>query len=254
MRKIGTIILLGIFTISCSVTRYNSKESYNTEGGLSSEYILERAEKQNLTKTGFFIQKAEIEIFSNNGKEKLIGNIKFEYPEKYLISLRSRSGIEGARIYISKDSILVNDRINKKLYFGNSYYVKKKYGIDQNFLPLLLGDIIIQLNAQSEKEKCSGETYRKSCVVRGVSLNYNIDCKKGKTVLVNNINSTGSEDFSVKYDKFFNSGNGLVPGIIEFEETAYSVNIRIKIVKIESPWPGKIKFVPGKDYELIELV
>ena len=68
--------------------------------------------------------------------------LKFEYPDKYLISIKSRTGIEGARIYISEDTILFNDRINKKMYYGSSLYLKRKYGLTTNFLPLIFGDIV----------------------------------------------------------------------------------------------------------------
>ena len=90
-----------------------------------SSNVFESTKNQNITNNGFFIQKAEIEIVTGEGKEKYLASIKFEKPDKYLISVKSRTGIEGARIYISNDSILVNDRINKKLYSGNTFYLKR---------------------------------------------------------------------------------------------------------------------------------
>ena len=40
-----------------------------------------------------------------------MATIKYELPDKYLISIRSKAGIEAARIFITKDTVLINDRI-----------------------------------------------------------------------------------------------------------------------------------------------
>ena len=40
----------------------------------------------------FFIQKAEIEVINQDGKEKYLSTIKYEKPDKYLISIKSRTG------------------------------------------------------------------------------------------------------------------------------------------------------------------
>ena len=103
---------------------------------------MERIENQNLTKRNFFIQKAEIEILSEEENQKLIASIKFIYPDQYLISLKSKTGIEAARIFITDDTVLINDRINRKLYFGKPAQLKNKYGISPAVLPVVLGDFI----------------------------------------------------------------------------------------------------------------
>lgn len=229
-------------------------DSYSNLNEISSENVLESVKNQNVTSSNIFIQKAEIELLNENGKQKLIGNIKFEYPDKYLISIKSRTGIEGVRIYITKDSIFVNDRINKKMYFGNSFYFNRKYGLNQSFLPLIFGDIVIDKSCNESKYKCSGDQLEINCVVKGVTLNYNIDCKRGKTIFVSQVNNSGSEGIKMKYESFLNLGNILIPGKIEIENSQYDMTIRIKIVKVEYPWNGNIKFIPGKGYEIIELL
>ena len=254
LRKIAIILLLGIFVWGCSVTRIRSRDTYSNLYDISSGNILESVKKQNVTSGNVFIQKAEIELLNQNGKQKFIGNIKFEYPDKYLISIKSRSGIEGVRIYITKDSIFVNDRINKKMYFGNSFYLNRKYGLSQSFLPLIFGDIVIDKSCNSSKDKCSGDQLKVSCVVKGVNLDYNIDCKKGKIVFVSQLNNSGSEGIKMKYDAFLNLENILIPRIIEIEDSQYNMTIKIKIVKVEYPWNGNVKFIPGKGYESIELL
>ena len=254
MRKVAIILLLGIFAGGCSVTRNRSKDSYSNLNDISSGNVLESVKNQNVTTSNVFIQKADIELLNQNGKQKFIGNIKFEYPDKYLISIKSRSGIEGVRIYITKDSIFVNDRINKKMYFGNSFYLNRKYGLNQSFLPLIFGDIVVDKSCNGSKDKCSGDQLKVNCVVKGVTLNYNIDCKRGKIIFVSQLNNSGSEGIKMKYEAFLNLGNIIIPGIIEIEDSQYNMTIKIKIVKVEYPWNGNVKFIPGKGYESIELL
>jgi hypothetical protein len=230
----------------CSVTK-NRVTGDNTK--LLTGTILENAEYQNITNNGFFIQKAEIEILTPGGREKLIGTIKFEKPDKYLISLKSRTGIEGARIYISKDTILVNDRINKKLYSGTGEYLKLKYGISQNLLPLLFGDIILDPKCENVSIKCKDDKGRINCPIKGVYLNYIIDCKEFKTSMV----SFGEQGVSMKYENYFMLNAFMIPRNVDFNSSRYDTSIKIKLVKVEYPWNGNISFVPGKGYELIEL-
>lgn len=216
--------------------------------------ILEDAKKQNITNEGFFIEKAEIEIFSQEGKEKYLASIKFEKSGKYLISIRSRSGIEGARIYISDDSLLVNDRIHKKLYSGNSFYLKKKYGIAPGLIPLILGDLILNNNYAEKKDSCIGNKIKMDCYVKGVRLNYEIDCSSKKVVLVKQSDNFNKNIIIISFTNFFSIGSHRIAKMIEFEDSQYKIGVKIKIIKAESPWSGSFKFIPGKGYELIELI
>lgn len=254
MRKITIILILGIFIGGCSLTRNIGKVAPEDSNKLFTGNVLESVKGQNITNFNFFIQKAEIEIVTQKGKGKYLGNIKFEKPDKYLISIRSQTGIEGARIYIDGDTLLVNDRINKKLYFGTSYYLEKKYGLTQSFLPLILGDIVLDKSCEESQEKCSGDKLIMNCLTKGIMLNYEIDCRKRKTILVGQINNFVQNGIKIKYESFRYIGNIFVPRIVELEDYKYNTTIRLKILKIDSMWKGTIKFVPGKGYELIELV
>jgi len=217
-------------------------------------YVLEGVKKQNVTNEGFFIEKAEIEIFSQEGKEKYLASIKFEKPDKYLISIRSRSGIEGARIYISDDSIRVNDRLHKKLYSGSAFYLKRKYGIAPGLIPLLLGDLIVENNYDEKKDSCLGNKIKMECYVKGIKLNYEIDCNRKKVVLVKQNDNFNKSFINISFTNFFNVGSHQIAKIIELKNIQYNIEVKVKVIKVESPWSGKIKFVPGKGYELIELV
>jgi hypothetical protein len=58
----------------------------------------------------------------------------------------------------------------------------------------------------------------------------------------------------IKYGSFFRVGSILIPKGVEIEDPQYNTSVKIKIIKVEYPWSGTMKFVPGKNYELIELL
>jgi hypothetical protein len=246
--------LLPILIAGCSVIGKSGKSQPLNYSNDASINILESTKSQNITNTGFFIQKAEVEIISTEGREKYLASIKFERPDKYLISVKSRTGIEGARIYMSNDSILVNDRINKKLYSGNTFYLKRRFGLTSGFMPLILGDVIFDKNCDMSNEKCDGNKIITACHVKGVILNYEIDCNKRKVVIVNQTGSFDNNIIKLRFDNFINVGSNLIPKLIEFEDSQFNTVVKIKVLKVEVPWSGSIKFIPGKGYEIIELV
>ncbi len=254
MRKIALISAIGLLTLSCSVTRRVNRETTATENRPTSGDVLESIKEQNITDSSFFIQKAEFEITTKEGSEKYIGTVKYQKPDIYLISLKTRTGIEGARIFISSDTILVNDRINKKIYFGKPYYLKKKYGLTLSCLPLIFGDLVTESNFSLDQVKCSGDKLKINCNVTGVILNYDVDCRKRKVILVNQTDNYGDQNLNIKFEKFFSIGSILLPGAIEIIDTQFDAKIKIRILKVEYPWNGTVKFIPGKNYELIELV
>jgi hypothetical protein len=252
--KIVIIVILGFFSAGCSVIRNKSTGNSEISKEVISLNVLESVKKQNITNKNFFIQKAEIEIITQNYKQKFIGSVKFIYPDKYLISIKGKTGIEGARIYISGDTILINDRINKKVYSVSGMFLKRKFGISTDFLPLFLGDIVLEEKSEESKVSCSGDKINFDCAVQGILLNYEINCKKGKTVLVKQVNSTNPIDIEIKYSKYIDYGNILLPGNIELIDSQRNIRLKIKIIKMKQPWNGKVEFIPGRDYETIEIL
>ncbi len=254
MWKIVIIVILVFFSSGCSVLRNESKRNLEITKEFTSENILENVKNQNITNQDFFIQKAEIEILVQNNRQKLIGSVKFSHPDKYLISIKGRTGIEGARIYISGDTMLINDRINKKVYSVSTLYLKRKYGISRDFLPLIFGDIVLENNPKDRKTSCIGDKANLSCAVQGILLNYEISCKKGKTILVKQQDSVNQNTLEIRYNKYIKRGNLLMPANIEFIDSQRNIGLKIKVVKMQQPWTGNIKFIPGKDYETIEIL
>jgi hypothetical protein len=253
LRKVIFILFLIIFSSGCYVTKITGNRNSDASNKLS-DNIFETIKEQNITNNSFFIQKAEIQVISQSGTEKLIGSIRFKNPDKYLISLRSRTGIEAARIYISDDTILVNDRINRKLYFGSSFYLFKKYGFKTTFLPLIFGDLIINKYTEANKERGTGDKLNIDCLVNGILIKYDIDYEKRKTTFTCLENSLNENGINISYENFKKSGDILLPGKIKINNLLKNTLIEIKIIKAELKWSGNIEFIPGKGYELIKLL
>jgi hypothetical protein len=254
LQKIAFILLTVILLWSCSAARMGKSGNSVATGLKHTANVFEDIQNMNITSKSFFIQKAEIELITGESSEKFVANIRFEYPDKYLISLKSRTGIEGARVYINKDSILVNDRINKIMYLGDSFYFKRKYGLNQSFLPLIFGDLLVDQKETDKNVDCSGNKLNLNSVIKGVLLKYVIDCQKRKILLVNQTGSSNSNGLEIKYDKFYRIENILIPGFIEVAGNEFNTRIKIRILKVEYPWIGSVKFIPGKGYELIKLL
>jgi hypothetical protein len=253
LRKIGFILILAIVIQGCSAVRNRKGVSANISNESINENVLERTIKQNVTQNGFYIQKAEIEINTSEGKEKVLGSIKFERPEKYLVSIKSRTGIEALRIFISDDTILVNDRINKKLYCGSPEYLRRKYGLVYDLLPLIIGDYIPDKGKIVEKLDCRDGTVATGLLVKGIKINYLVDCKKAKLISATQENNLSKEEMKIQYDHFYRNDGLIFPEHIRIMNFVNNSSVDIKIVKFESQWKGSTEFIPGNKYEILEL-
>lgn len=208
----------------------------------------------NLSKENFFLEKAEIQLVLGEETQKFLASLKFEFPDKFLISLKSISGIEALRIYLSGDTILINDRINKKLFAGNSKYLEKKFGIPNALFPLLFGDWLTSKKEDNLNLKCTEGKVETSDGLKGVLFRYVIDCNLEKVLLTELQGSFNQENFKISFNKFIKRGNILIPGSIKVENLHQKIKMVIKMVKIQSPWEGKIEFIPGNRYELVQLL
>jgi hypothetical protein len=222
-------------------------------GRIESNSLMEGLEKQNLTNNSFFIQKAQIEVSSDEVNQKFNGSIKFVTPGKYLISLKSKAGIEAARIFLSDDTILINDRINRKLYYGKPEVLNRKYGISSSLIPIVLGDYVKDNKSNNENIPCSEGKLDLESFVNGLKISYTVDCKKAKIILAQQKGSLNNVVTEINYGDFIKTGDILTPAKIHIKYIKSMVNIDIRIEKIESPWNGNIEFIPGNKYELIEL-
>jgi hypothetical protein len=254
LQKIGFILLCVILNTQCSVVKKGRINKLLVSEKIPGELLIENVIRQNITKYGFFIKKAEIEIYTKGAISNLIGSLKYEVPDKYLLSLKSKTGLEIARIFISDDTVYVNDRINRKRYFGSQEDLKNKYGIANAILPVILGDFIADDFSERNQRKCIKNKISFDCTIDKIKVEYIIDCNIGKVigaVLQDDANGIRME---INYSDFARAGEIRIPGIVEMKELKNNITIKIRIKKIEVPWLGKIDFIQGNKYELIRFL
>ena len=254
MRKIIFIVILVILTAGCSVSRKQGKNKISHGNSLNVNGLIQSIESQNLTSKSFFIQKAEFRITTEQGENSGLGTIKFLMPDKFLIEIKSKAGIEIARIFLSGDSILVNDRFNKKLYYSSASFLKNKYGLTTSLLPVALGDFVNENALDSSMINCRDGKVSIEGTVKSVKINYLIDCALGKSILTIPEDKINESVLQITYSDFFRANEINTPGKIEISETKSKTTIEIVIRKILSPWEGTIEFVPGKQYQKIPLL
>jgi hypothetical protein len=245
-----TLIYVLLVTISgCSAVKKEEKTRILDDA--ANVLSLNELIKANLTNNDFNIIKAEIEVINKGEKQRFIAGLKYKAPGTYLISLKSKAGIEGARIFISQDTILVNDRLNKKLFYGSPAFLKQKYGVSTDALPVVMGDYIEEIDKGNIIVNCTKNRRIITEVIEKKEFNYTIDCRERKVIETRINNET--EGFILLFGKFNDFSGKHFPGSIRIEDNYNDNSINIYIEKIEFNLIEKIEFIPGKGYERIEM-
>jgi hypothetical protein len=245
------ILGLAIVLSGCSVLK--GKKTALVDSRKLSELAISDLENSNLTKNDFYIQKAEIYINNDGKQDKLLGNLKFRKSGTYLFSIRNITGIEAARILINNDSVFINDRINKKLYYGSSEDLNNKYGISFAMLPLIVGDYISYKAVENTKVECKNEKCTIEGSIRGKKILYEVDCSNSKVTNAIIYNDSDKEGLRLKMSEFVKNDSVCFPKIVAMEDLDKENKITIKINKIKFSEKEEINFIPGNKYEKILL-
>lgn len=254
MRKITLISAIVILSFGCAVKKNHTIPTNTASTASAIENLNESIVNQNITSRGFYIERAEFKIKSSAGEKSGLGTVKFVMPDKFLISIKSNAGIEVARIFLSGDSVLVNDRFNKRLYYGSTSYLKSKFGVTTAMLPVFLGDYVNDQKFDSTRIKCTDGKLNVLGIISNVKVKYLIDCELRKCILTVPEDMEDENSLVIKYSEFIKGTSINSPGKIEILETKSSTTIEIRIQEIISPWNGVIDFIPGKQYKKIHLL
>lgn len=247
----SSLILVVIMLFSgCSVLKPGKNtEKVPISGDINYEQIL----KSNITRRDFIIQKASVKITSGGTDQKFLASIKFKAPGKYLISIRSTSGIEAARIMVDKDTIKANDRINKKFYYGSSNELNDKYGLSFKLLPVMLGDLVIENSEEINNYKCIDGIAISKTKIEKKSILFKIDCEYKKVREITILQQIENDRIKIEFSKYKAVNDFFIPGKIFAADGENETTIEINIEKISIEDPGTMNFIPGKNYEKIRL-
>jgi len=247
------ILIISVVLSGCSPARKAGSTDIRTGNANIAGNSLESIFRNNLSNNNFYIQKAEINVKQDNISVRVIADIKFRKPDSMMITVRSKTGIEAGRAFITKDTLIIKDRFNKKLLIGKPEALGKKYGIDPSFLFTVLGDIVVVEKDRSVLMECVKGEYRKEFDIHGKKVEYVIDCQRKKLKQTYFEGDINSGNITIGLSDIKNEGKIIYPGLIEINDDLKSVGIIIEIKKIESPWTGRMGSVSGQGYKVIKI-
>ena len=251
MQKVSIVITWFILITGCASTaKYQGNIEENSPG--NAKETVEYARQNNITNNGFFISKGKISTSGESGRISLYFTMKYKLPGTYLISLRGKTGMEAFRIYISSDTVLINDRLNKTLLIGKNYDFDRITGIPADLLKVSVGDYFYNTPKYEENENCNDGEIQVRDYCMGLIIKTTIDCDIGKPQRV--LITTGATDeyINLEYGKFRPDKNR-VPKKIEIYDFRRKIKIKISINKYSYPWFGDIQFIPGSGYSIKPL-
>jgi len=253
LQKIVTIFLVLFYLTGCSVSKPLIQNNTIKKSINGSNVELNELVGQNITANSFLIQKAEVDVSEQGEKQRFIASVKFNKPDSFLISVRSTTGIEAVRIFTTKDTILINDRINRTFFYGNRKAAEKKYGVSSVLFPVLLGDVVVSDKSETTFYKCENDLITLSSFVEGIRLDYLISCENLRTAEISLTREISSKPVVLKFNDFGKVSDFIFAervGITDFNNIDF---INVRFSKIEVPWDGNMVFVPGSNYERIEI-
>jgi hypothetical protein len=244
---------LSVILSACSTSKKARRTTNSGVNEITDENTIESVIVNNLSTEDFYIQKADINVSQNNFSARLNASIKFRKPDSLLITVRSRAGIEAGRALITKDTILINDKINNKLLIGSPSVIGPKYGIEPSLIFLVIGDVIVNDYDKNATIKCQKGFYKNEYEVKGKKVEYIIDCERKKATRAYFEGDIRSGNITIKYSDIVQQEQIRYPQKIEINDDLNSLNIVLEIKKIERPWKGRITFIPGHGFKVIRL-
>lgn len=222
------------------------------------QYVIEGTQiitvkDKNLSENNFFVHRADVIVKLNGQTERFTASLKFKIPDTILVSVKSIAGIEAARIFLTGDTVLINDRINRQVLFGDPGDLKLKYGLEPELLFLFLGDMIIGDEMVSDKLFCKKGFSEVTAVAKGKRIKYIIDCKRNKVLNTSFSVEEGSTTSNLFFSEFVKLDKTLVPRDIKIQSAEGKEEINIKLGKIDTDWSGQVRFYPSQGYKLIKI-
>lgn len=247
-------IALSVIISGCSVSKKREADAFfDKEGGDLRSVAIAEVLKYNITNRNFNIERADIRISQGRVSVRFTASLKFRKPDSLMITVRSRAGIEAGRALITSDTILVNDRINRTLLIGKPEIIGPKYGIEPGLLYAVLGDLIIGEHNSDHAFKCNNGFFSDNFEMYNRRVVYTIDCREKKAVKSYFEGGITSGNITAQFDEIRSINNVKYPGKILINDDKESMDIFIEIKKIEIPWEGRIKFIPGSNYKVLRI-
>lgn len=254
MQKIICIILAFAIVVSaCSTARKAGKTGVDANVDESAGNRLEAVISNNLSNNDFYIRRADIRVRQENVTVNLNASIKFRRPDSLMVSVRSGMGVEAGKGFLTGDTVIVNDRFNRKLMVGNPVEIRTKYGIDPAMIFVILGDIVVDKGDYRSVLNCQRGEFRSQYIVEGRTVEYTVDCQSRKVRKVYLEGDIRSGNITIVLSGIVKDGNITYPKKIVINDDLKELDVEIEIKRIESPWSGSIGTVGGQGYRIVRI-
>jgi hypothetical protein len=247
-------IVFGVFTTGCSVLRKEHiPDNVLIDSSNKSDITINGILNNNISKEGYFVKKADIEIVTPGQKENVVATVKYNQKGEYLVSVRSKTGIEAVRVFIGIDTLMINDRINKVLYVGKPAYLERKFSVPVDILPVIFGDLIRERSGVIADSVCINGNLNYTTKRGNVQILSVIDCSRNKVVSSIVKMKNRKEKLSMFYSNFGKAGGVTYPETIIISGLPEQMTLKMNIKSIEIPWIGELEFIPGSKFEKAEI-
>ena len=243
------ILILLVLLTGCSALKTGKTK---TEHISSRFFDFRKIMAQNLTVNDFNIRKAEVQIAIGDEKQILLASVKYKTPGYWLISLKNNIGIEITRAYITTDTLLINDRLEKKMFYGKTNAIEKRYGIPFIAIPVIFGDFVEENPESIDSIKCVGAKDTLNIKFDKFEIEYFISCRDNKIINAN-LRNPGNKVIQIAYSKISLFDNKKYPSRIKIIDTTDRCIIEIRIRNIDFNNIERLDFIPGRGYENILL-
>ncbi len=252
MQKVITVIVLIILIIQGCATNRKLKvrgKVYH-ESSIKNSDIVEK----NVSLKRFYIQKAVVTITGNQEETKFLTTVKYNPPDSILISVRAKIGYEAARIFLTGDTIIIADRVNRKLRVGNPQLLKKKYGIEPAMLFIVIGDYIQGTESRDKTFKCIDGYSDNNLLIDGRNINYKINCNEGKIAGATFEGDITSGNIELEFNDFANFDGLVMPRYISIKNDLSRIKAEIAIEKATGNFQGYVRGLKtGSTYDVIRI-
>lgn len=250
-KVIPVIILIIIIFQACAINRKTrARERTCNETAISKSDIV----RKNVSLERFYIQKAVVTITGNQAESKFLATVKYNLPDSILISVRAKIGYEAARIFLTSDTIIIADRINRKLRVGNPKFLKSKYGIEPAMLFIFMGDYISGTENRDQTFKCIDCYSVSNLLLDGRNLSYRINCREGKISEATFEGDITSGNVLLKFADFTNFDGMIMPKIIDMKNDLSGISANIGIEKATGNYQGFVgRMKTGSSYDVIRI-
>ena len=139
------------------------------------------------------------------------------------------------------------------MYYGTDDALRKRYGYSNKLFYWILGGFIEDLRDKQIIFNCNnGEAYYSS-YVDDMKVDYFFDCKSLEIKKIDIESSEAGRDLMINYHGKETRGDFVFYKSIEIRNISEYELVKIEIKRLEIPYKERIEFIPGRNFERVEI-